>query len=610
MRIFISLFAFILIFSLNTALYSQQKTSGTSKAEIISSPKENQVINEIVRNLNIARSSNSKSNVEYWEKKLSEETNLKTEEVKPDLNFIGKKETPNTFEETDALNVTKIQNEFSLGVAVSYNRFNGDIFVGTVISGFTSPDDTIRIFRSTNNGLSFFPIYSVPIPDARNNTLDIEVISKGDSSYIFAAFDFIYGGNNCSYLFRIREDGNRFVGYPKNSGNGTIQYKGAKITSDNANFTDFTYIYFSYEMDSLVSGQIRVNSKLEVMKSVYNFFFTISDCYQGSSGQYGYNIGGAAPAGYIFETDIAYVNTTSNINQLYTVTVVRGVPGAFSDGTGLYFTRSSDYGVTQPTLFAVTNDIKLKKSPRIASSGYRDNSLTVVTNRLFSNGDWDPYNFLTNDITVSAPTFNNAFVTTSTDTTFTVSVAARYRSNNSYIFGYSDYKTLGPTRYANVFINTLKNGVYNTPTQVNNVLSDSYYGFPGVSFRNVNNDSCFAIWSGTDVTGGTYVTGGCSGPFIGINNHNTITNGYSLEQNFPNPFNPSTSISFFLQKNGFVNLKVYDILGNEIETLLSENKPAGSYTVSFDGSKLANGIYFYKINIGDFTDTKRMVLVK
>lgn len=610
MRIFTSLFAFILMFFYNDGLYSQQKISGTSKAEIISSPPENPVITEIVKNLNIARSSNSKSNVEYWEKRLSEETNLKTEEVKPDLNFIGKKETPNIFEETDALNVSKIQNEFSLGVAVSYNRFNGDIFVGTVISGYTTNYDTIRIFRSTNNGFNFFPIYSLPMRNVVHNTLDIEVISKGDSSYIFAALDFYYD-TGCTFLFRIRDDGNRFVGFPLNSGNITLQYRGAKITSDNANFTDFTYIYFSYEKDSIVNGQINVKSKLVLIKNVFNTVFSISDCYQGSSGQYGYNIGGAAPTGYIFETDIAYVNTTSNANQLYTVTVVRGVPGSFGDGTGLYFTRSSDYGVTQPTLFSVTNDIKLKKSPRIASTGYRNNSLTVVTNRLYSNEDWDPYNFYSNDISAANPTFNNEYLSTSNDTTIAVCVAAKYHSNSSYIFGYSDYKSFYPRRHANVFINTLKNGVYNIPTQISNVLSDSYYGFPGVSFRNVNNDSCFTVWSGSTLkTFGTYVTGGCSGPFIGINNHNTITNGYSLEQNFPNPFNPSTSISFSLQKNGFVNLKVYDILGTEIETLLSENKPAGSYTVSFDGSKLASGIYFYKINIGDFTDTKRMVLVK
>lgn len=611
MKIFFPLFAFILMFLFNSALYPQQKISGTSKAEIINSPTENPAITEIVNKLNIARTNNNKYEVEYWEKRLSDEAKLSTIEIKPDLTFKRKSETPKAIEETDVLNVSKIQNSLSLGNAVSYNRFNGNLFVACVLPGVSTGRDTIRIFRSTNNGFNFFSVNSLNLPQIVPNTIDIEVVSKGDSSYIFTSFDYIYNGIQCTYVYRVREDGNRFAGYPKNSGNTGLQYKGARITSDNANFTDFTYIYFSYEMDSVVNGQKYVKSRLEVLKNVFNSFMTVSNCYVGSYyGEYGFAIQGPAPSGYEFETDIAYVNTLSNTNQIYTVTIVRGAPGQFTDGKSLFFTRSSDYGVTQPTSFQGGYEINIKKSPRIASTGYRDNSLTVITNRFFSDGDWDPYNFHTNDITISNPTFSNAYLSSSTDTTFAVCVAAKYRSNNSYLFGYADYKIAGSNRYANVFTKTFKNGIYGASTQANNFYSDSYYGFPGVSFRNVNNDSCFMVWNGSAISYGTYVTGGCSGPFIGINNQNTIADVYNLEQNFPNPFNPTTNIKYALQKKGFVTLKVYDILGSEIKTLISENKPAGNYTVSFDGSKLASGIYFYKINIGDFTDTKRMVLTK
>ena len=60
----------------------------------------------------------------------------------------------------------------------------------------------------------------------------------------------------------------------------------------------------------------------------------------------------------------------------------------------------------------------------------------------------------------------------------------------------------------------------------------------------------------------------------------------------------------------FVNLKVFDILGNEVATLVNEEKPAGSYQVKFDGSKLANGIYFYQLKVGDFVQTRKMMLLK
>ena len=85
---------------------------------------------------------------------------------------------------------------------------------------------------------------------------------------------------------------------------------------------------------------------------------------------------------------------------------------------------------------------------------------------------------------------------------------------------------------------------------------------------------------------------------------------YSLSQNYPNPFNPSTKLEFGISNFGFVSLKVYDVLGNEVKTLINENKPAGSYTVTFDGSNLSSGIYFYKLESGSFIETKRMILLK
>ncbi len=85
---------------------------------------------------------------------------------------------------------------------------------------------------------------------------------------------------------------------------------------------------------------------------------------------------------------------------------------------------------------------------------------------------------------------------------------------------------------------------------------------------------------------------------------------YSLSQNYPNPFNPTTKINFALPKQGFVTLKIYDITGREIKTLVNEVKQAGNYTVDFNGSYLASGVYFYKIQSGDFVSVKRMVLIK
>ncbi|MCY7363571.1 MAG: T9SS type A sorting domain-containing protein, partial [Ignavibacteria bacterium] len=100
--------------------------------------------------------------------------------------------------------------------------------------------------------------------------------------------------------------------------------------------------------------------------------------------------------------------------------------------------------------------------------------------------------------------------------------------------------------------------------------------------------------------------------------------GFKLYQNYPNPFNPSTNLEFACPpaRQGispaslqggelrFVSLKVYDALGNEVKILVNENKSAGIYKVEFNGSSLPSGVYFYKLETQDFTDTKSMILLK
>ena len=85
---------------------------------------------------------------------------------------------------------------------------------------------------------------------------------------------------------------------------------------------------------------------------------------------------------------------------------------------------------------------------------------------------------------------------------------------------------------------------------------------------------------------------------------------FSLSQNYPNPFNPATSIEYRVASTEYITLKVYDVLGREVATLVNEEKHPGSYDVVFDGSELSSGIYFYKIQAGNFVETKKMILLK
>ena len=100
-------------------------------------------------------------------------------------------------------------------------------------------------------------------------------------------------------------------------------------------------------------------------------------------------------------------------------------------------------------------------------------------------------------------------------------------------------------------------------------------------------------------------------PITGVNDNIASTPiKFSLEQNYPNPFNPSTVISYQLPVSSFVNIKVYDLLGREVSTLVNEEQQSGNHEVTFDGSKLASGIYLYTLQSGSFVQTKKMLLMK
>jgi hypothetical protein len=166
-----------------------------------------------------------------------------------------------------------------------------------------------------------------------------------------------------------------------------------------------------------------------------------------------------------------------------------------------------------------------------------------------------------------------------------------------------------------------------------NVFYDSAQTFTfGVLSRNViyNGQSySFRGWTGTGV--GSYTSPDSSGsdsaitmsmsrpilemarwatPIGIINLSNEIPKEYKLYQNYPNPFNPSTSISFDIIKPGNVRIVLYDILGKEVKTITNESVQPGKFKVIFDAGYLASGVYFYKIYTSDFTDVKKMLLLK
>ena len=108
--------------------------------------------------------------------------------------------------------------------------------------------------------------------------------------------------------------------------------------------------------------------------------------------------------------------------------------------------------------------------------------------------------------------------------------------------------------------------------------------------------------------------------FVNVEDEITIPLEFGLQQNYPNPFNPVTRIQYAVSSRQFISLKVYDILGNEIATLVSEEKPAGTYEITWYAENLPSGVYFYQLLVsalqskdgkaGSFVETKKMVLLR
>ena len=149
------------------------------------------------------------------------------------------------------------------------------------------------------------------------------------------------------------------------------------------------------------------------------------------------------------------------------------------------------------------------------------------------------------------------------------------------------------------------------------------YNLPQEITLLITSNNSTPIWtSGTLVGSGTYVMPDSLNEFTAARVYLTYNNAtdveienstpeyYNLSQNYPNPFNPSTKIQYSIPSNQIVQLKIYDILGKEITTLVNKEQSAGTYEVNFNANNLTSGIYFYTIKAGNYTDTKSMILMK
>jgi hypothetical protein len=597
----------LILISITSGIFAQNENLAlVSNAEYTSVSTDDVQAQKIIRNIKAAKKSGDISFKKYWEEKLHDLTKPQIITSCPN-NFKHRKENQEIYNGSEVLNFTRLTSGVILANAISRESWSGEVYAALGIwGGGGDNSDTLRVLRSTNNGITFTVIMSLfEGMKITANSLDIEAVSKMDSTFAFVSMDYTIGTLAGTAIVRTRQDGGMFNVKPFTG--VTNRYINGRITSDNAAYTTAAYVYFSFTLDSLVSGTRRLRSKMCKLENPFSPDMNVTMGYQESgTGKYAYYIDGAAPDSAKFQSDICFVNTAGDSDQVYTVTVVRGVGPAFDGGASLHFSKSNSYGATAPSLFFKTDGTFIKENPRIASTGKLNNSIAVVSRRLLGGGIWQPYCHYSPEINSPLPTFLIGQVgSTSSDTTMGASVTGRYRSNGTYLFAWNN--KFGS--YGNVFTRPLTDHQLRLQNQSNPIIATDFYGTPDAAFRNVNNDSCLVIWGGISGNG-SYVTGGCSGTFTSVENPNVNVSDYQLYQNYPNPFNPSTKISYNLPVNSSVSIKLFDVIGKQVAEIVSEVQRAGLHSVEFNGVNLSSGVYYYRIEANDFIDTKKMILIK
>jgi len=141
---------------------------------------------------------------------------------------------------------------------------------------------------------------------------------------------------------------------------------------------------------------------------------------------------------------------------------------------------------------------------------------------------------------------------------------------------------------------------------------DNQNGFIGDIIFTDENTGWFFSGGGGTLSNIYRTTNGGHGGIVSIDDNvkDFRPDGFNLQQNYPNPFNPTTIIKYQVPELSYLALKVYDVLGNEVAILVNEEKPAGSYELEFNGSRFTSGIYFYQLRAGEYTDSKKMILLR
>ena len=437
--------------------------------------------------------------------------------------------------------------------------------------------------------------------------IDAEIIERntGDKSLWIttSASQTIYGQKN---VLLVALDLNNFaqgsitdLSWPGGTGN---DYYNPHLTTDNGADDTYPWIFLVASVDSITTDNKHVNAQK---------FAYIDNPWQVTNPNVVYRAdilpvfwpaGGTTEIHYLY-SDIAYVHIPSTLNRI--IFTYSNVPDQTKiwlssctiNGSNAQFTGTIDRGT----------NYKIGNSAIAASGGLDQSQIMVAFEENYGNsGDIDIHSAKSND---GGLTWEIATIDFSESSAILGKLVSRRGVTNEYYLSYfSDIDSV-----MSIKSNSNTGYYWDTPIKVNDSYPSNPFYITSTGFTNTPGER-LTVWGRFDqplqlpvLLIGSFWP---QLPSSVEDDTETNLNSYQLFQNFPNPFNPSTRLQYAIGSRQFVQLKVYDILGNEIATLVNEEKPAGNYELNFDAGSLSSGVYYYRLVSGRFIETKKMILIR
>ncbi len=511
------------------------------------------------------------------------------------------------YQEFDAIGNTAVLTKVGMkGIATATEQRGSNAGKIWAVAGFqgtgsSSSPDSLRVLYSTNGGITWVLYANVTLGGTdKINTgeIDCEIIENttGDK-FLHVVYGLrATGGTGRYFAGGLTLNITAFAGtgyafsWPGND--ATLRYYMPRITSDNASYPSNAWIYVAISFDSLGRNVQKLVRCTSPYTTTPTWTYKADKIYWGQGGV-------GEPQRKLF-TDIAYFKNGANDSIIVSYS---GVP----DSTKIFFSKMDISGISPSVAGQFIGFVggsepdNFKYHARLSSNGVDNGSIFCIFNQ---SGTTDGVKYFRTTNYGNFNVINQSVIWTAANGVSNPDMIG-VRGGNTHRFGFFFWGAADSLKYVSV---NATGGFTTNSAKMNGVnLTTGAYA-PAVGLRYVNGDSCFALYSASGPVN-VWAASGCSGAITSVGNTETPVS-FKLSQNYPNPFNPVTKIAYALPKSGLVTLKVYDILGKEVATLVNEVKNTGSYSVDFSASGITSGVYFYKLESNGFSDIKKMMLIK